>query len=328
MVLLRSDDEAISFLLAKLHMQSIQKSVSLKDISAALASLPPTLLEAYTQSLDRIQKESNFQKPAKIISWIFRARRPLLLREMQQALTISIGDSFGSIKQDPSLSEMVEWCHGLVIIDEERSKIGFLHLSFQEFLQGGHFQLEDDCFIARLCLTFLNFENFAEGYCTNNQALEQRSQEFPLLEYAARYWAIHGKDCCDNTFEQLAIKFLCSEGHLSCATQAAGYTDYMHHMSSTYGRTLPRRLSGLHVVASYGLVQLIDVLVHQSSSDVNVKDDHDQTPVLYAAKQGHTSVVKALVDKGAVLDIRDKTHLRSALSWATLNGHKSVVEWL
>ena len=307
-------------------MQRISKLSSLQEIREELSNLPQTLFGMYTQTLEKISKRplALQKQTTKILSWIFRARRPLLVRELQQALATSIGNTNGIGQQYPITSVMVDWCLGLVTVDEERSTIRFVHFSVKEFLQEGPFILDNESTIATTCLTFLNIENFASGQCSNDKELEDRLQEFPFLDYAARYWAIHGKDCSEPRFEELAVKFLCSEHHLACATEVADRT----RTCDGYDRIFPRKLSGLHVAASYGLVQLIDVFLQQSKVRLDIKDDHGQTAMLYAAKQGHTPVVELLSQKGAQIDVRDNIHLRSALSWATLNGHTSVVKWL
>lgn len=308
-------------------MQMILKSSTLEEVMSEVTSFPMTISEMYTHILNRISEQSSTTKirATKILSWIFRARRPLLVRELQQALTTSLDDTNEIIDEYSTDSAMVNLCLGLVTVDEERSIIRFVHFSVQEFLQERPFILEDESTVASTCLAFLNFDVFASGQCKNNRELEDRLLSYPFLSYAARYWAIHGKGCEELTFQQLAVKFLCSEHHLACATQMAGHANLTH---DRYDRHFPRKISGLHVVASYGLVQLVDVLLQQLNIEVDIKDELGQTPTLYAAKQGHTTVLAQLARWGARIEIKDEKYCRSALSWATLNGHTSVVKWI
>ena len=220
---------------------------------------------------------------------------------------------------------MEDWCLELVTVDEERSTVQFTHFSVQNFLQEGPFSLNDENMIAATCLAFLNLDIFASSQHNNDQKLEDRGPEFHLLEYSARYWAIRGKRCGQPGFEQLAVDLSRSEHHLACTTPVAGYSDCPP--DECY-RLSARRLSSLHVIALFGLVQLIDVILQQPGADVDVKDSQGQTPIIYAAKKGHDAVVKVLARKGAQIGLKDDTHRRSALGWATLNGHTPVVRWL
>ena len=308
-------------------MQMICKSKSLKEMFQDLKDFPETLSGVYTQVLEKISKQSSppQKRTIKILSWIFRAKRPLLVRELQQAMNTSIDESSGSYGESVSVSMMVEWCLGLVKVDEERTTIRFVHSSVKQFLQDGPFCLDSDGTVATTCLAFLNSDEFAGGSCVDARGLDCRLSNFPFLNYAAPYWAIHGEGCSETAFENLAIKLLCSEGNLACATQVAAHAE---QSAVGYGNLSSQGISGLHIVAFYGLAGLVDRLLQKSRFDIEVKDEQGQTPILYAAKQGHEPVVKLLAGKGAQVDVSDRTHQRSTLSWATLNGHTSVVKWL
>lgn len=307
-------------------MEGISKLGSLPEILNVL-STPQTIQDVYAERFAKLSNRSSVaeKQAATIVSWIFRAKRPLLVRELQQALATSIADTSLGSRVYPTASIMVERCLGLIDIEDERSVVRFIHFSVQEFLQEGYFAMDTDCIIANTCLTFLNFDNFAIGQCEDDQALQRRLQDYPFLEYAAQFWAVHGQSCTGSSFEQLAIKLLSSDRHVACASQLATYDG---NSFDRHSRLFFRKLSGLHVAASYGLIRLVKLLLQDSRIEVDIKDDYGQTPILYAAKQGHTSVVEFLAGEGAEIDVRDSVHHRSALSWATLNGHTSLVEWL
>lgn len=56
-------------------------------------------------------------------------------------------------------------------------------------------------------------------------------------------------------------------------------------------------------------------------------DNDCQTPLLFAARSGHATIVKALLRKGALVDSQD-TRGRTPLSHAAEQGHKVVVRQL
>ncbi|KAH8747436.1 hypothetical protein F5882DRAFT_311910, partial [Hyaloscypha sp. PMI_1271] len=41
--------------------------------------------------------------------------------------------------------------------------------------------------ISRTCLTYLLFEEFENGWCTNDFDMDRRFERNPLLQYAAKY---------------------------------------------------------------------------------------------------------------------------------------------
>ena len=66
------------------------------------------------------------------------------------------------------------------------------------------------------------------------------------------------------------------------------------------------------------------LLVSCSSSAVNVRDTHGNTPLKWAAIQGHHLLVRALLDKGADLFAEDSDG-NTPISHAVMNGHSIIV---
>ncbi len=53
-----------------------------------------------------------------------------------------------------------------------------------------------------------------------------------------------------------------------------------------------------------------------------------QTPLSWAAENGHEAVVQQLLAKGADIETKDTWYGRTPLSWAAENGHEAVVQQL
>jgi ankyrin repeat protein len=64
--------------------------------------------------------------------------------------------------------------------------------------------------------------------------------------------------------------------------------------------------------------------LHASGSDIDAKDEHGQTALMIAARDGLTPVVRWLVEHGAELNHTAKYHL-SALMLAVINGRDAIV---
>lgn len=73
----------------------------------------------------------------------------------------------------------------------------------------------------------------------------------------------------------------------------------------------------------------VDELEHlrAAGADIDARDEHGQTGLILAARDGRTDVVEWLVGRGAKLDVTAKFGL-TALMLAVVNGHVDVVRVL
>ena len=71
-----------------------------------------------------------------------------------------------------------------------------------------------------------------------------------------------------------------------------------------------------------------DLLAGDKSADMETKyKEEGQTPLFWAASDGHEAVVQLLIDKGADIEAKDR-YGRTPLSWAAEKGHEAVVQLL
>lgn len=69
------------------------------------------------------------------------------------------------------------------------------------------------------------------------------------------------------------------------------------------------------------------VLLLEKGANINDKERHHMTPLLFASRQGHTSIVQKLIESGAEINRRDTRGL-TALAWASNNGYGQIVRLL
>ena len=69
-------------------------------------------------------------------------------------------------------------------------------------------------------------------------------------------------------------------------------------------------------------------LLVDKGANVEAKDRYGRTPLSLAAETGHEAVVRLLVDMGAHIEAKDSRYSRTPLSWAAWNGHEAVVRLL
>src|SRR5947207_3293450 len=79
------------FLMAGLHLKSVFEYNTTKQRKGAVSSLPKELNVAYKKETIRIERSGgeNFETAKAAFSWIFHAKRPLLMAELREAIAIS-----------------------------------------------------------------------------------------------------------------------------------------------------------------------------------------------------------------------------------------------
>ena len=110
------------FLLAKLHMDTLETKNNPNAVRDALDVLPAEVNATYRVAMDRIAKQNPDDKELaeRVLVWVIYARSPLSLKALQYAISTLPGmthiDS-GSLVPEQLLTAV---CAGLVIMDVNR----------------------------------------------------------------------------------------------------------------------------------------------------------------------------------------------------------------
>jgi ankyrin repeat protein len=276
--------------------------------------------------MDRIKGQiQNYRELAhQTLSWITCAKRPLTTLELQHALAVEVGESELDEENLPEIENIVSVCAGLVLVDQESDIIRLVHYTTQEFFE----RTQTDWFpnaqedLAVTCVTYLSFDIFGSGSCSSDEEFEDRLRLNPLYDYAARNWGYHicGKsaETAESTLHLLESEFL-----VSACSQALMVPDFRH---SGYSRTV-NEATGLHLAAYFALLKIVASLLEKGCQPDH-RDSRDQTPLLWAAMNGHEAVAKLLVERDDVeADSKDKNG-QTPLLWAAMNGHEAVAKLL
>ncbi|KAM0421037.1 hypothetical protein ACHAPT_011108 [Fusarium lateritium] len=104
-----------------------------------------------------------------IFGWTTAAQQPLTLTQLQEALSVKVGQR--NLHPDDLVSGMdriTVWCENLVCVEETDNKVHFSHHSIREYLlqpdsgayKDFHVDLEAfDQHVGEICVTYLNLEN-------------------------------------------------------------------------------------------------------------------------------------------------------------------------
>jgi ankyrin repeat protein len=315
------------FLLAQLHLNSLIGKKSPKALRAALEKLPSgseAYDRAYKRAMKRIEGQVADQKELakQVLSWITCATRPLTTLELQHALGVEVGELKLDEENFSQVEDMVSSCAGLVTVDEESDIIRLVHYTAQEYFR----RTQEYWFpgaeteITKACVTYLSFSEFQKGPCSTDKDFEDRLQRSALYDYAAHNWGHHARVASSMCIE--VIDFLGEEEKVAASSQAM----LTRKWGPSYSDKFPRKMTGLHLAAYFGIEDLISTL-HEQSFGVDMKNTFNRTPLSYAAENGYVAVVKLLLDKNAAAQSLGYNR-RTPLYYAARNGHEDVVKLL
>lgn len=175
------------FLLAKLHLDSLQGKTSASMLRAALKRLSKGTIgitQAYKRAVELIEAQgSDLTNLAKrTLSWLTFAQRQLTIAELQHALATytqqvtpeeNDQEHIEELKNDfdednvTEPEEIIAACAGLVTMDEETKLVRLVHYTTQEYLKTvrGEWLRDAETEITIGCLKYLNFDEFSTGLC-------------------------------------------------------------------------------------------------------------------------------------------------------------------
>ena len=171
---------------------------------AALGSLPPDLNSTYERILSRVnQGSAETQKLVRrALRWIaYDARNPrLTTKALCEAVSIDFGSTRRNSEAIPDEFEILYRCSSLVRKSENGENLELAHFTVKEFLQQIDPQRDvlisgyrvnprtDELILAKVCLTYLTFEDFNQGRPEGSSVLKYHFSDFPFRRYAVDGW--------------------------------------------------------------------------------------------------------------------------------------------
>jgi len=279
---------------------------------------------AYGATLGRIKGQGG--RKARLgmaaLMWISHAERPLRPYELCHALAVEIGSPNLNSDNIPSIGTVLACCQGLAFVDKEASTIRLNHFTLYEYLRA-HPELFDAAHstIAETCLSYLNSQQVKDFSTSSSSGL----QSTPFLIYSSLYWGMHAKRELSDCAKLLARKLFddCSS-HISTKILLKARKFYYHNFLSNE----PHVFSGLHCASIFGIDEIVAGLVEVEGCDINQIDCVYNTPLLWAAWNGHEGVVKILLGRGDVNPNKTDGCGKTPLHCAAEKGHEGVVKIL
>ena len=299
----------------------------------ALDQLPSVLSQGrllkhvYERAFESVQSQYARRKEVamKVICWIGNARCTLTTQLLTTALAVRPNEDTINASRIINRETLIDVCGGFVTLDKANDCLRFVHSTAHDFLQSKMPMSWNELTLALPCARYLGLEYFRSGPASDQPKFLERCFEYPLFEYACRHLKYHVQNCTENDDElcDVLIHFLKQERNKLAYLQVAEATSTL--LDSGYD-WFPTHSSPLHVAAHIGYVPVIRKFVEGNGQKwLQSRNSLGQTPLHIAAKEGHTSSCKVLIENGAPCRAQDRKGFLAA-AWAVWHLHAKILD--
>ena len=256
------------FLLASLQLKYILGEKDKNDMREAMKELPSTLDDAYEDIFQKIEKQTlrSAVTAKRTLSWCYYSRRPLHVDELGHALVVEYDDC-DLRGEGKSVTTILDCCLSFVTHDQYTGEVRFIHPSVQRWFdcEPQNQKLLGHEYLARVCLTYLNFNVFDTIDLANlppwyrvydsRAAVAKYLGPFPFYRYAVQFWSDHTREVEQaRTVQNAALLLLEADNRRTLALRIVSY------ISRTGDVILGQ--TALHAGAACGLVAICQLLVN------------------------------------------------------------------
>uniref|UniRef100_D8QEV9 Uncharacterized protein n=1 Tax=Schizophyllum commune (strain H4-8 / FGSC 9210) TaxID=578458 RepID=D8QEV9_SCHCM len=188
------------------QLDTLEKCRFLTTLLDALGHLPTSLYATYERLLQDID-ESGPDDPLiarRALQWLVGSKIPLHIDQLNDALTIEVGEPDLRSYNVLSWSAVLDVCGSLVLYDRTTGFASLSHSTVKEFLEQAPWLVAIPALqpstsirsalhksLAMQCLTYLLLDAFEAGHCQDIESYRTRCYDYPLYEYAAEHWFRH-----------------------------------------------------------------------------------------------------------------------------------------
>uniref|UniRef100_A0A6Q2X478 Euchromatic histone-lysine N-methyltransferase 2 n=1 Tax=Esox lucius TaxID=8010 RepID=A0A6Q2X478_ESOLU len=102
-------------------------------------------------------------------------------------------------------------------------------------------------------------------------------------------------------------------------------TKYLVQSGACVYQTEEDGYTGLHHASKLGNLEIVTLLLETGQVDINAQDSGGWTPIIWAAEHKHIQVIRALLNRGADVTLKDK-EMNVCLHWASFAGCAEIAE--
>ncbi|KAJ7658303.1 hypothetical protein DFH06DRAFT_1044776 [Mycena polygramma] len=324
------------FRMAACLLQELARKKIVTDIDKILAKLPNDLFGIYTRFLQPID-EDDFVYVTTLLRWVAFSAEPVTLLELDDALAIDFSKPdqwvFEPHKRG-SAEALWNLLEGLVVAGPDTSSgpfyrrkkesvVTLAHSSVNDYVLSKEFlekykhnlrEAPSHTFLARSCVTYLlHFEN--------NPLNANMLPQYPLAQYAAKYWSHHLLRCHDRGVLQHSTMHLLEQGSRQYAALNCVYSiDYPWWEDPDWSLHAP---SPLYLCSAIAYIEGVEILLDHGA-DVNAAGGIYGSALQAAAWYGHVDIVRILLGHGADMNTAGRIY-GSALEAAACYSHAHIV---
>ena len=259
----------------------------------ALKDLPRGLNPTYERLLRRINETNrDTQKLVqRTLKWIAHDKLKLhsayysmTAPALCEATSINIGDKKRDVESIPDESEILRCCSSLIRMSVDGERFEFAHFTVAEFLRGiddssnGEFtayKINSDNVLtglAKVCLTYLNLQDFEQSGFASNEVIEDRLERYPFRRYVTSFWLDHADfaNWHDKQFFELATQLYHPSKRGTFITWMQDRVWHWSFQDYPIIKQFVAEATTLHIAAMDGLSEVCQWLV-ENDCDVNRK---------------------------------------------------------
>ena len=309
------------------------------SITGILEHLPETLDETYEHTLRRIDKVKR-QFAHRLFQCLTVSVRPLRVEELAEILAVrfdagtppqfNTGWRLGDAEE-----AVLSACSSLIsVVNVDGARIvQFAHFSVKEFLTSDRLSSASEDLSPYHIVPHLAHSTLARSSLSVLLQLDDRIDKesitnFPLADYAARYWFVHSQFISAESTIRESIERLFDREMPHFAAWV-----WIHDIDDPWRESTPTTLpewpeaQPLYYAILCDLYWLIEHLIYTYPGDVNSRGGWHETPLLAAFMTEDLDVAALLLRSGADVNVLDNEGW-SPLHRASSNGRIDIVRFL
>ena len=205
----------------------------------------------------------------------------------------------------PNLESVIECCMGLIKVIPSTRIVTIAQYDIQQEMHerwANIFEGEHTARLARTCVAYLTLDEFSRGPFHEQSGF--RSDDYPFLHYASRFWGYHARAAlrltdCDADITDGIHQFLEQPVNIGLSLQVSEYHRENKKQWSSIRPDQYLGVSDLQIASRHGLTKIVRDILKKNPDRISKQDLNGRTALHDAAKAGWEDVVRILIDAGA-----------------------------